>query len=273
MKRWCEFVAALAISAGLHASAGIGIGLMLDWTDRTMAVPTLVEGDSSVLVTFAEPLVDMPVRTSVMVPPVAPQELPASVSVEPPPAPVVVEPPPAPVSVEPLSATVVVESPPPEPPAPKPDPVISLPPSPAPSIGVPLTPIAAPAQTLAHASAAPTVFPSECPSTRISAAIPDNRPKGVQELEDFDTDLRPVYPMSARLRDEEGSVRILVELTRSGRARKVTVENSSGVASLDKAALAAIRKARFQAKSGAILEGTNVRLSIRFSLTDADHHP
>jgi TonB family protein len=95
----------------------------------------------------------------------------------------------------------------------------------------------------------------------------------VQGAENFETDLRLAYPPGARLRNEEGAVRALVELTSAGRAKEVTLEASSGFASLDKVALDAIRKAHFRAKSGAVKEGALMRLSIRFKLADEALRP
>ena len=63
---------------------------------------------------------------------------------------------------------------------------------------------------------------------------------------------RPLYPMSARRRGEQGTVLLKVLVTREGTAATVRVETSSGSKSLDEAALEAVRKWRFvPAKRGA----------------------
>jgi periplasmic protein TonB len=62
----------------------------------------------------------------------------------------------------------------------------------------------------------------------------------------------PRYPIVARRNGEEGAVTLRVRVTVDGRAATVTVEQSSGSPSLDRAALEAVRTWRFvPARSGA----------------------
>jgi protein TonB len=56
----------------------------------------------------------------------------------------------------------------------------------------------------------------------------------------------PEYPRSARLRGEQGRVRLLVQVDLSGRVTHAAVLGSSGHAALDQAAEAAVRRWRFE---------------------------
>lgn len=62
----------------------------------------------------------------------------------------------------------------------------------------------------------------------------------------------PRYPIAARRNGEEGTVTLRVRVTANGRAESVSIEQSSGSASLDRAALEAVRGWRFvPARQGA----------------------
>jgi protein TonB len=77
----------------------------------------------------------------------------------------------------------------------------------------------------------------------------------------------PVYPSDAKKRGEEGTVVLWVELTEEGRVESTTVSASSGYDSLDRAALDAVRRWRFQpAKVGGIGIRSTVKVPIRFDL-------
>jgi periplasmic protein TonB len=86
---------------------------------------------------------------------------------------------------------------------------------------------------------------------------------------DLEGDMRPAYPMSARARGEEGTVKLGVRLHADGRVLDAQVAESSGHPALDQAALSAIHKARFTPRKGVIGENSIVLLTIRFQLTDA----
>ncbi len=58
----------------------------------------------------------------------------------------------------------------------------------------------------------------------------------------------PAYPLISRLRGEEGTVEIGVEIGPGGALLSARVSRSSGFASLDRAALKAVRAARFSAR-------------------------
>ena len=57
--------------------------------------------------------------------------------------------------------------------------------------------------------------------------------------------LQPNYPEAARKRGEEGRALLKVEVLVNGRAGQVKVEESSGFASLDEAALKTVKSWRF----------------------------
>lgn len=56
---------------------------------------------------------------------------------------------------------------------------------------------------------------------------------------------RPKYPREARERGEEGDVTLLLTVSAEGEVKTVEIERSSGVDSLDRAAVAAVKAARF----------------------------
>ena len=81
---------------------------------------------------------------------------------------------------------------------------------------------------------------------------------------------RPTYPRYSRRHGEEGTVVIAVEIKASGRAGKVEVVESSGYSRLDRAALEAVRSARFTPArlAGKAVTSTK-QLSFTFRLEDA----
>ncbi len=82
------------------------------------------------------------------------------------------------------------------------------------------------------------------------------------------SEIKPRYPFGSRVRGEEGVVKVNVRVNPSGRCDVAEVVESSGFRALDKAALDAVRKARFVAEGGAAKEGGEVVLTFRFRLTD-----
>ena len=83
------------------------------------------------------------------------------------------------------------------------------------------------------------------------------------------SDIKPPYPLEARKRGEEGVVVIRASIDAAGRTQTLKVIGSSGYASLDEAAEAAARKARFRF-TGAQRLGPSVEttLTFRFNLLD-----
>jgi protein TonB len=77
----------------------------------------------------------------------------------------------------------------------------------------------------------------------------------------------PAYPYAARRRGQEGRVVLEVEVLADGGAGAVAVARSSGVASLDRAAVDAVRRWRFRParRNGRTVRST-VRVPVRFAL-------
>jgi protein TonB len=77
----------------------------------------------------------------------------------------------------------------------------------------------------------------------------------------------PVYPFAARRRGQEGRVVLDVEVLPDGGAGTVSVTRTSGVVSLDRAALEAVRRWRFRParRDGRPVRST-VRVPVRFAL-------
>ena len=82
------------------------------------------------------------------------------------------------------------------------------------------------------------------------------------------SDIQPNYPLSAKLRGEEGLVRVAAVVGKTGRVESARIAESSGHAALDNAALAAARRARFSAAHGRIEKPTPTSLTFRFRLVD-----
>jgi protein TonB len=78
---------------------------------------------------------------------------------------------------------------------------------------------------------------------------------------------KPVYPLSAQRRGEEGTVIVLVLVTRTGLPENVSVEKTSGHRGLDEAAVAAIKTWRFKpAREGSQAVDSWVRIPVVFRI-------
>ena len=109
---------------------------------------------------------------------------------------------------------------------------------------------------------------SRSPVVPTRSAAGDGAASGVETAVAYRTDVRPAYPMSARLRGEEGMVTVKVTINGAAQAESAEVETSSGFPTLDRAALAAARKATFVASGGAAVAGGRILLTFRFKLVD-----
>lgn len=78
----------------------------------------------------------------------------------------------------------------------------------------------------------------------------------------------PRYPSQARRRNQQGVVRVEVRLDERGKQLKLTLVRSSGVQSLDQAALDAVTQWRFRPE---VIDGravpSRVEIPIEFALT------
>jgi protein TonB len=121
------------------------------------------------------------------------------------------------------------------------------------------SPIASPSVTTAallrSARAAPV---SAQPGVEVLSSTPSFREPPRQ----------PSYPAQARRRNQQGVVLVEVRLDARGQQRSVNVLRSSGVDSLDRAALAAVAQWRFRPEtSGGQAVPSRVQIPIQFALT------
>ena len=92
-------------------------------------------------------------------------------------------------------------------------------------------------------------------------------------ISSFTTDLRPVYPEFARKNNYEGLIRVSLNVNRKGKGENVIIVKSSGYSVLDKAAMKAVKKATFKAKTSRIYYlsaalNKPLIIDINFFLTD-----
>lgn len=97
----------------------------------------------------------------------------------------------------------------------------------------------------------------------------DTRLKGIAGGLPADSGIRPYYPLGARMRGEEGIVKVEVQVDNEGGVLNCAVITSSGFPALDDAALSSVKKAHFvTARGEAPAENTRTVLTFRFDLTD-----
>jgi protein TonB len=84
---------------------------------------------------------------------------------------------------------------------------------------------------------------------------------------DYRSNPPPRYPTRARVRHQEGTVRLLVRINPKGQPLSITVHESSGYRLLDRAARNAVRRWRFvpAKKNGEAVESATI-VPVRFSL-------
>ncbi|MEL0091324.1 MAG: TonB family protein [Rhodospirillales bacterium] len=91
--------------------------------------------------------------------------------------------------------------------------------------------------------------------------------QGFQAASAVSENLPPVYPKASERMGEEGKIRLRVEISASGLTSKVTVIERSGYARLDQAAIAAVKRWRFEpARNNGKPVETSIEVPIRFSL-------
>lgn len=95
----------------------------------------------------------------------------------------------------------------------------------------------------------------------------DGLSKGVGTGAQAVGDVRPVYPMGARLRGEQGSVVVRVKVGHDGRVKEKEVTRSSGYLDLDQSAIKAISRARFEpARKNGEPTSSETHITFRFRL-------
>lgn len=187
----------------------------------------------------------------------------------------------APAPPAPPAPTPPKPSPPPPPPEPKPEikppePLPLEPPEPTPQPKPPPAPVtpakavsadppvvavpAAPATPHAGDNSATQPGPDDTSAT----GQPD-----VQARAKYRHNPKPLYPLAARRRQQEGVVVLDVKVSAQGRVTEVTVAQSSGFPLLDEAALTAVRRWEFDpARKGEAAVDSEILVPVRFRLTD-----
>ena len=130
----------------------------------------------------------------------------------------------------------------------------------------------------APATPEPPAAAQEQPASMASAPQPSAQPPALPAAEPEEVvsqqprfrepPAAPVYPAQARRRNQQGQVLVEVRLDAEGQQRRVTVLQSSGFTSLDRAALEAVADWKFQPE---LLAGrptpSRVRIPIDFALS------
>ena len=102
-----------------------------------------------------------------------------------------------------------------------------------------------------------------------SAPPSDALRQGVSGTVRRKSEIRPYYPLGARLRGEEGVVMVRVRVNSLGRALRCEVARSSGYPLLDEAAVDAARRARYvSTRPEALRAEAETTLTFKFQLTE-----
>lgn len=94
---------------------------------------------------------------------------------------------------------------------------------------------------------APLTEVAPVPSENAIAAAPMTGAAGAAQQLKTTNRVEPVYPATSRRMGEEGTVRLRVLVDESGRPQEVNILNSSGFERLDRAAIDAVKRWRFEA--------------------------
>lgn len=255
-----DYLVSFILSAAIHLVCLLLLGRYVtkvsDAADET--VPELEVTSVELTLSTAEP----------ETPDGAAAEMRAESALSPPPA----SPPPPLPDPEPLPMPAPEPLPLPEPPPPladpEPLPLPEQPPLPPRKLPVVLTPPRTPTPTVAETTAPAETNPLPVVESAASkgAGGAAGRIDGYPSLE---RPIRPVYPLGARRRSEEGTVVLDVVVAPDGRAASVTLVSSSGFSELDRAAQRATAQARFKpgTRDGRAVEAS-ARLTLIFRLRD-----
>lgn len=106
-------------------------------------------------------------------------------------------------------------------------------------------------------------------ASKSAGAPSDAFSQGVSGAVRMQSEIRPYYPLGARLRGEEGAVTVRVWVNSAGRALRCEVANSSGFPVLDEAAVDAARRARYvSTRPGVWHAEAETTLTFRFQLKE-----
>lgn len=143
-------------------------------------------------------------------------------------------------------------------PTPEPRPTVTRPPAPRPLVPRPAAPtVPKPASPGARGAAVSGTGNS---TVSASTGLGNAQPR-------YRSNPRPEYPAEARRLRQQGRVLLDVAVSAGGRPTSVSVKQSSGVASLDAAALAAVRRWTFEpARTAGIAVAARVEVPVRFDL-------
>ncbi len=225
--------------------------------------PSAVEAPVQAAPSAAEPslepekaIVEPPVQSPPAVPAIAqeiqrPADPPAAV------AQLHAEPAPEPQEPSPPAAQAVApERPPAKPPAPKTAPKASV-------VARHTVHPAAPFQRSVEAPHAPAPSGATAPSAATGSFVPPSPVAGME------TNRAPIYPPSALRRGEQGNVMLRVSVSADGAPLAVDLAATSGFASLDSAAAAAVRQWRFNpATRAGIAVAAITDVPIRFRINN-----
>jgi periplasmic protein TonB len=253
---------ALAASLLLHAAALAGL---VAFMQRIIPPPASQEVSVAMLFEPVQPeVVASPARDVIAEPPVTEQAPPS----EPPPEPAAADAgAPAPAQAQPEPPAEPVEPQPVEPQIALPEPKADRAPAPTPLAPPATRPparrvatVRPPAQQDTRPSTAPVATPA---AASIAPLLPAHPVAGME------SDRPPAYPESARRRGQQGRVLLRVNVSADGLPLTISVAQSSGFASLDSAAVAAVQKWRFvPASRGGVPEPAVAEWQVRFRLTD-----
>jgi len=146
-------------------------------------------------------------------------------------------------------------------PLPPVQPKLAQQPKPAPQIKRPVrSPAVAKSAPASHSPPQPIDKPSRSPATSATKTASSSAAA-------YLSNPAPAYPDGARRLRQEGTVQLRVLVSPSGSASTVSIANSSGVASLDQAALRAVQRWRFKpAQRDGLAVAATVQVPIRFKL-------
>jgi protein TonB len=164
---------------------------------------------------------------------------------------------------EPMVVILLPQLKPPPPTAPQPKPTVKTPPSVV-DAPAPIVPVIQPVATVFTPPPPPKMVQPEAP---VAAPTPA-KPVSIDLDAATAAGTPPTYPIESRRRREQGTVRLRLVIGTDGRVKEISVASSSGFDRLDKAALDAVRRWRFQPQmqAGVAVEAVGT-LPIPFRLT------
>jgi periplasmic protein TonB len=258
-------VLALLVAVALHGAMAVGVTLMLP---ANTCPPRLLIDDGVICLDVA--LAAAPAEPVPEPPPAAPAAAPPAPAPEVRPTPPVPAPVASPAVVPPPAAPAVAA--PPDPPAPKAEAAVQTVavPKPVESSAPSEPPIPTAVQLAAVSSGAQAgTGAGEAQGNGPTAATEGTGTPGARGVPTAVSQIQPRYPRTARMRGEQGKVTVRASITPAGRSERVAVLTSSGIDTLDEAAVKAVGDARFlpATRNGEPVSG-EITLTFDFQLKD-----